>query len=219
VSGDYYDYLYFDSGELGLAVGDICGKGISAALLMANLQATLRGSAMNVGQNGNSSGKRVVAEIMQNMNHQMYAYTADNKFATLFYAVYNDETRALTYCNAGHNPPLYFEGDNVQKLGTGGTLIGIFNDSLYDQEILQLNAGGILVAYTDGIVESENESGQEFGENRIIQLVQRNRELDADSLRSLIVEQVLSWTSSEERADDMTLMVAKIHQNEIIYPV
>ena len=212
VSGDYFDYLSLDSGELGLAVGDICGKGISAALLMANLQATLRCNAMNIRKNGGSCEEKKVAEIMANMNRQMYEYTADNKFATLFYGVYNDRNRTLTYCNAGHNPPLYFEGDGVRRLGTGGTVIGIFADSRYDQEVVELNTDGILVAYTDGVVESVNEYGEEFGESRIIQMVQSNRGLDADGLKSLIVEQVLSWTSAEERGDDMTLIVARIHQ-------
>ncbi|MBN2242339.1 MAG: SpoIIE family protein phosphatase [Acidobacteria bacterium] len=213
VSGDYYDYLSLDSGELGLAVGDICGKGISAALLMANLQATLRSNSMNSRHSGDWTGERAVAEIMQSMNRQMYEFTADNKFATLFYAVYNDAARTLTYCNAGHNPPLYFEGEHVRRLGTGGTVIGIFPDSHYDQDTLKMNAGGILVAYTDGVVESENEYGEEFGENRIIQLVRGNRELGADGLRALIAEQVLSWTSAEERSDDMTLVVAKVRQS------
>ena len=145
------------------------------------------------------------------MNRQMCEYTGDNKFATLFYGIYNDATCTLTYCNAGHNPPLYFEGDHVRQLGTGGTVIGIFSDSRYDQDTVEMKTGGILVAYTDGIVESENENGEEFGENRIIQLVQRNSGMDAEDLRSMIVEQVLSWTSAEERGDDMTLMVAKIH--------
>ncbi|MBN2319338.1 MAG: PP2C family protein-serine/threonine phosphatase [Acidobacteria bacterium] len=214
VSGDYFDYLLLDSDVLGLAVGDICGKGISAALLMANLQATLRSNAMNIRQNGKLREDEAVAEIMQSTNRQMYEYTADNKFATLFYGVYNDATCMLTYCNAGHNRPLYFEGDRVLQLGTGGTVIGIFPDSRYDQATVKLNSGGILVAYTDGVTESVNEYGEEFGENRIIQLVQANRDLDADGLKSLIVEQVLSWTSAEERGDDMTLVVAKIHQTE-----
>ena len=117
----------------------------------------------------------------------------------------------MTYCNAGHNPPLYFEGDSVRKLGTGGTVIGIFADSLYDQDTVEMNEGGILVAYTDGVIESLNEYGEEFGENRIIQLVQSNRNMDAESLKAMIVEQVLSWTSTEERGDDMTLMVARIY--------
>ena len=212
VSGDYFDYLSLDSGELGLAVGDICGKGISAALLMAILQATLRSNVMNQCKNGGAGQGKSVAGIIQNMNRQMYEYTADNKFATLFYAVYNDANRTLTYCNAGHNPPLYFEGDTVRKLGTGGTVIGVFADSQYDQDILNFNGDGILVAYTDGVTESVNENGEEFGESRIIQLVQSHRNLDADSLRSMIVDQVLSWTAAEERGDDMTLIVAKIHQ-------
>lgn len=211
VSGDYFDYLPLDPDTLGLAVGDICGKGISAALLMANLQATLRSNAMNIRHNGKSQEEKDVAEIMQSMNRQIYEYTADNKFATLFYGVYSDATRMLTYCNAGHNPPLYFEGEHIRQLGTGGTVIGIFSDSQYEQDTLELKAGGILVAFTDGVVEGVNEYGEEFGEDRIIKLVQSNMDLNAEGLRSIIVEQVLSWTSAGERGDDMTLMVVKMH--------
>jgi serine phosphatase RsbU (regulator of sigma subunit) len=210
VSGDYFDYLSLDGNELGLAVGDICGKGISAALLMANLQATLRSNAMSYQQNGEIQCKRTVAEIVQRMNRQMYSYTASNKFATLFYGVYNDTDGTLTYCNAGHNPPLYIEGNTVLPLRTGGTVIGIFGDSTFEQETIQLNAGGILVAFTDGIVESVNEYGEEFGDNRIIQLVEQYGSLDAGTIKTRIVEAVLAWTFAEERADDMTLIVAKI---------
>ena len=108
VSGDYFDYISLEGNQLGLAVGDICGKGISAALLMANLQATLRSNAISYQQNGGNHNEITVAEILRRMNRQMYGYTADNKFATLFYGVYNDDDRTLTYSNAGHNPPLYF---------------------------------------------------------------------------------------------------------------
>ena len=210
VSGDYFDYLSLADNELGLAVGDICGKGISAALLMTNLQATLRSNAMSYQDNGDNQHKKTVAEIFKRMNRQMYGYTAANKFATLFYGVFNNTDRTLTYCNAGHNPPLYFEGDTVYQLQVGGTVIGIFSDSSYNQETIQLNPGGILLAYTDGIIESVNESGEEFGEKRLIRLVQQHCRLDAEAIRICIVEEVLSWTSVEERADDMTLIVAKI---------
>jgi sigma-B regulation protein RsbU (phosphoserine phosphatase) len=212
VSGDYFDYLLLEGNQLGLAVGDICGKGISAALLMANLQATLRSNAISYQHNGGDHYEITVAEVLCRMNRQMYGYTADNKFATLFYGVYNDDDRTLTYSNAGHNPPLYFEGDAVRRLHAGGTVIGIFADSGYDQETIQLNAGGILVAYTDGIVESVNGHGEEFGEDRLIRLVLQHSGLDAEKMKTRIVEEVLSWTSAEERGDDMTLIVAKIPQ-------
>lgn len=108
VSGDYYDFLPLGMNELGLALGDICGKGISAALLMTNLQATLRSNVMNLWGNGDLKGDRTVAELVERVNSQIYSYTAANKFATFFYALYNELHQTLTYCNAGHNPPLFF---------------------------------------------------------------------------------------------------------------
>ncbi len=209
VSGDYYDFLPLGKNSLGLALGDICGKGISAALLMSNLQATLRSNVMNLWPSERRNGQKTVAEIVERMNRQIYAYTAANKFASFFYALYDDSQHTLTYCNAGHNPPLYFNGGGVQRLRVGGTVIGIFEDSKYDQETIQLHADDLLVAYTDGIVESVNEYGEEFGEERLVQLVLENRHLSANDIKERVVREVLSWTFSEERDDDMTLIIAK----------
>jgi len=210
VSGDYYDFLPLGMNELGLALGDICGKGISAALLMTNLQATLRSNVMNYWGSSNLNGDRAVAELVERVNAQIYSYTSANKFATFFYALYNDTLQTLTYCNAGHNPPLYFNNGSVQRLMSGGTVVGIFADSKYVQETLRLKDNDLLVAYTDGIVESVNEYGEEFGEQRLIELVQESRHLTAASIKDAIVERVLSWSFAEERDDDMTLIIAKI---------
>jgi phosphoserine phosphatase RsbU/P len=211
VSGDYYDFLLLGNQALGIAVGDICGKGISAALLMANLQAALRSNVMNLSLHDRRNGEKAVAEVVSRINSQIYSYTSANKFASFFYALYDDANQTLTYCNAGHNPPLYFCGDEVQRLNTGGTVVGVFDDSKYDQETIQLSSGDLLVAYTDGIVECVNEYGEEFGENRLIQVVQENRALSAARIKEVIVEKVLSWTYAEEREDDMTLIVARLH--------
>jgi sigma-B regulation protein RsbU (phosphoserine phosphatase) len=210
VSGDYYDFLPLGANELGLAVGDICGKGISAALLMSNLQATLRSNVMNLWGHNGLNGEKNVAEIVQRLNGQIYSFTSANKFASFFYAVYDDALQTLTYCNAGHNPPLYFDGSGVRRLEAGGIVVGVFPDVQYDQETIQMKTGDVFLAYTDGIVESINEYGEEFGENRLIQLVQENRSLDANKIKEAVVDQVLSWTFAEEREDDMTLIVAKI---------
>jgi len=210
VSGDYYDYLPLDGDGLALAVGDICGKGISAALLMANLQATLRSNVLNLNEKGTGRYEKNVAEIVRRLNSQMYGYTADNKFATLFYSVYNDTDRILTYCNAGHNPPLYIEGDKISELRVGGTIVGIFSDSGYEQESIQLHENGILVAYTDGIIECTNENDEEFGESRIIDLVQQNSQMDAENIKERIMAAALEWSTAERRADDMTLVVSKV---------
>lgn len=215
VSGDYYDFLPFSLNYMGMALGDICGKGISAALLMANLQATLRANVMNLARLTDNSpkqaqGERTVSRVVQMLNEQIYNFTSANKFASFFYAVYDNKKQTLTYCNAGHNPPLYFNAGEVQRLYTGGTVVGIFPDAEYDQETIQLHSGDLFLAYTDGIVESVNEYGEEFGEDRLVEIVQKNRNLSADEMQKVIVDQVLAWAFEEERDDDMTLIVARI---------
>jgi phosphoserine phosphatase RsbU/P len=210
VSGDYYDFLPLGEHELGLALGDICGKGISAALLMANLQATLRSNVMNTRRHAGQNGGKDVAGVVEKVNSQIYSYTAANKFATFFYALYDDRLQTITYCNAGHNPPLYFNGNGIRRLTAGGTVVGIFADSKYDQETVHAKTGDVFVAYTDGIIECVNEYGEEFGENRLAQLIQENLYMDANALKEIVVSKVLSWTFAEERDDDMTLVIAKL---------
>ena len=210
VSGDYYDFLPLGMNELGLAMGDICGKGISAALLMANLQATLRSNVMNLWPESRNNGDRMVSAVVDRLNKQIYSFTTANKFATFFYAFCDGASQTMTYCNAGHNPPLFFAGNEVRRLTTGGTIVGVFADSEYDQETIQLNEGDLFVAYTDGIVESINEYGEEYGERRLIRLIQENRDLSAEGIKDCIVKNVLEWAFAEERDDDMTLIIAKI---------
>lgn len=181
---------------------------------MANLQATLRSNVMNLSRNpsaqdspGNSTD---VAAVVQLLNQQIYNYTSANKYASFFYALYDDAGPTLTYCNAGHNPPLYFNGDGVQRLTTGGTVVGIFPDAEFEQETLDLHSGDLLLAYTDGIVESVNEYGEEFGEGRLVGIVKENRNLAAEEMQKLVVQAVLNWSFEEERDDDMTILVARI---------
>ncbi len=210
VSGDYYDFLRLGRNELGLAMGDICGKGISAALLMANLQATLRSNVMNLWPRNRENGDRMVSEVVERLNAQIYSFTTANKYATFFYAFCDAAGQTMTYCNAGHNPPLYFAGDEVRRLTAGGTIVGVFADSKYEQETIHLGEGDLFVAYTDGIVESINEYGEEYGERRLIQLIRENRDLSAEGIKEVIVKNVLDWAFTEERDDDMTLIIAKI---------
>jgi sigma-B regulation protein RsbU (phosphoserine phosphatase) len=124
--------------------------------------------------------------------------------------VYDDRVAALTYCNAGHNPPLYFTDGGHRRLTTGGTVVGIFPDAEYEEERLALRAGDLLLAYTDGIVECVNEYGEEFGEERLVELVQRNYRGTAEDIQKAIVDRVLEWAYEEERDDDMTILVARI---------
>jgi len=211
VSGDYYDFLQFEDKGIGLALGDICGKGISAALLMANLQATLRSNVMargtqaSLGREGNGD----VSGIVKVLNQQIHSLTSANKFASFFYALYDEERSTLTYCNAGHNPPLYFHAGGYRRLTVGGTVVGVFPDAEFDQDTIALRSGDVLLAYTDGIVESVNEYGEEFGEQRLIEFVQGRRDLSAEQLQKAIVDEVLLWAFEEERDDDMTLIVAR----------
>jgi sigma-B regulation protein RsbU (phosphoserine phosphatase) len=148
--------------------------------------------------------------VVKVLNQQIYHFTSANKFASFFYALYDDRHATLTYCNAGHNPPLYVNGGGFRRLGTGGTVVGIFPDADFEQETIRLQSGDVLLAYTDGIVESVNEYGEEFGEQRLIDLVRHKRDLSADQLQKAIVDEVLSWAFEEERDDDMTLIVARL---------
>lgn len=156
----------------------------------------------------------MVSEVVEKLNTQIYSFTTANKFATFFYAFYDGVGHTLTYCNAGHNPPLYFGGNDVRRLNAGGTVVGVFADSKYDQETIPLSGGDLFVAYTDGIVESVNEYGEEYGEGRLIRLIQENRGLSAEGIKDIIVKSVLDWAFSEERDDDMTLIIAKILKQE-----
>jgi phosphoserine phosphatase RsbU/P len=216
VSGDYYDFLKLDAQRVGLALGDICGKGISAALLMANLQASLRSNAFFLEREavglpqGHNQGTGAVAILVKVLNEHICNHTSANKFASFFYAVYDEASLNLTYCNAGHNPPIYFSGGQYRRLTTGGTVVGIFPDADFEQETIHLRPSDVFLAYTDGIVESVNEYGEEFGEERLIDLIRANQELSADDLQRVIVENVLDWAFEEERDDDMTLIVARI---------
>ncbi len=215
VSGDYYDFLQLGLSRIGMALGDICGKGISAALLMANLQATLRSNVFNIVREPAATkddGSRVgtASSLVKVLNEHICNHTSANKFASFFYGIYDDSMLSFTYCNAGHNPPIYFSKGQHRRLTTGGTVIGIFPEAEFEQETIPLSPGDLFLAYTDGIVESVNEYGEEFGEERLVELVRSHHELSADDLQKTIVENVLDWAYEEERDDDMTLIIAKI---------
>jgi sigma-B regulation protein RsbU (phosphoserine phosphatase) len=210
ISGDYYDFLSLGKNALGIAVGDICGKGIYAALLMANLQATLRSNVMNSWDQYEQERDKAIAGIVERMNAQIFSYTNDNKFATFFYALYDDAKGTLAYCNAGHNPPLHFSGNEIRRLSVGGTVVGIFADSKYEQETIHLSPGDLFVAYTDGITECINEYGEEFGEERLVQLIRAHQSLPVENIKEAIINAALSWKYADEQDDDMTLIIAKM---------
>ncbi len=214
VSGDYYDFLAHSATVIDIIVSDISGKGISAALLMANLQSTIRSQASisrlkglaTVGDNGGED----VSKIVQLINRHIYENTSPEKYATLFYGRYDAESSSLAFCNAGHNPPLLFTDGSVTRLETGGTVVGLFDSSTYEQGRIALNSGSLLVFYTDGLTEAENPLGEEYGEKRLIELVSLNPSLSADKLRLLLSNHVEQWTAGGEQHDDITIVVAKV---------
>jgi sigma-B regulation protein RsbU (phosphoserine phosphatase) len=203
VSGDYYDYQEVASGKLAFAIGDVAGKGISAALLMATLQAALR--AQISGEVTEIDASQVVSKL----NRQIYAHTSPEKYATFFFAMFDQASRKLTYTNAGHLSPLLFRNGSVLPLDSNGTVVGAFPFSQYNKSSMTLTAGDLLVCYTDGITEPENAYGEMFGEERLIELVQKHAHDQDDEIIRIVLDAVRSWTGTPELQDDMTLLLAR----------
>jgi len=228
VSGDYYDFLALNSDKLMLAVGDISGKGISAALLMATIHSAVRAYSIEdrsvlrepatVGAAGGSrlmlaSGLRGTeaspAALLTLLNHQLYESTPAAKYATLFLGIYDGATRRLTYTNGGHLPPILISEDGSSRLlSCGGTVVGLFDNLSFPEATVQLRPGDVLVAYSDGVTEPENDYG-EFGEERLIQLVRENRHLPLERITEIVTASVLDWIGDNEQPDDVTLVLAR----------
>ena len=205
VGGDYYDFLDLGQERLGFVIGDISGKGIAAALLMANLQANLRSQcAIALDQ---------PQRLLCSVNQLFCENTPDGSFATLFFAEYNDTTGRLRYANCGHLPALLLRSDeSVERLDATATVLGIFKD--WDCEIgeCQLHPGDSLALYTDGITESYNSADEQFGEQRLIEALQRHRESSSQAALASIVDEVQRF-SPHEQHDDITLIIAKHRGN------
>ncbi len=201
VGGDYYDFLDLGQQRLGFVIGDISGKGIAAALLMANLQANLRSQcAIALDQ---------PQRLLRSVNQLFCENTPDGAFATLFFAEYDDQLGRLRYANCGHLSALLLRSDNtLERLGSTATVLGVFKE--WDCEIAerQLRPGDTLALYTDGITESYNSAQEEFGEQRLVEALRRNRELSPQALLASIVEEVRRFSPNEQH-DDITLIIAK----------
>ncbi len=211
VSGDYYDFLVLGANRVGLVLGDVSGKGISAALLMAAIQSALRAQFYNgVAPSGLSAAAPVTtAEVVARLNRQLFENTPAEKYATFFYAVYDGETRKLTYTNAGHLPPVIFRRGRIERLQTGGTVVGLFSPCSYEQAEIQLEPGDLLLAMTDGITEPENTYGEEFGEARVLDVARRALNSPPQIMVEEICRSLADWTGSPDLQDDVTLLVAK----------
>jgi sigma-B regulation protein RsbU (phosphoserine phosphatase) len=229
VSGDYYDFLPVGSDRLILAVGDVSGKGISAALLMATIHSAVRAYAIEgipIFRQAEAvvAGEMISAKyesVMQGaevspgtmlslLNHQLYHSTPLEKYATLFLGMYDSDARRLIYSNAGHLPPLLLgEDGSCCRLERGGTVVGLFNEIPYDEDTVQLRSGDIFLAYSDGVTEPENDFG-EFGEERLISLVQENRDLPLARITEIVTSAVDDWIGAAEQPDDVTLVLARL---------
>jgi sigma-B regulation protein RsbU (phosphoserine phosphatase) len=223
VSGDYYDYQRLSRNRLAFAIGDVAGKGISAALLMAGIQSAMRmelraSFEMSTGEMGTELGppsarvngfRLSTARLVSELNQQLHATTSPEKFATFCIALYDDETGMLTYTNAGHLPPILIHNGTATPLDVNGTVVGAFPSSKYDESKVQLQAGDLVVCYTDGITEPENEYGEMFGEERLIELVSKNADRDDHRLIEVVMDAVRQWTGSPELSDDMTVLLAR----------
>jgi phosphoserine phosphatase RsbU/P len=228
VSGDYYDFLTASSHKLILAVGDISGKGISAALLMATIHSAVRAYSLeNMPQLrepmavGALSGEgRVLAAwpegievspaaLLGLLNHQLYESTPPEKYATLFLGIYDGRSHRLTYSNGGHLPPILISRDGtVRRLEAGGTVVGLFDNVTYDEGSVEMHPAEMFVAYSDGVTEPENEFG-EFGEERLIELVSENRHLPLVQVSQAVTSAVDDWIGDMEQPDDITLVLAR----------
>jgi phosphoserine phosphatase RsbU/P len=230
VSGDYYDFLTLDSNRMILAVGDISGKGISAALLMATIHSAVRAysiegipllrepAAIAVGggtvvknERGShrNGGEVSPAALLGLLNHQLYESTPDAKYATLFLGIYSGSSRRLTYCNGGHLPPMLISEDGTSRLlDCGGTVVGLLDNIEFPEATVQLRRGDLFVAYSDGVTEPENDYG-EFGEERLAQIARENRHLPLDRITAAVTAAVDDWIGDNEQPDDITLVLAR----------
>ncbi len=212
VSGDYYDFVSVDDHRVALALGDISGKGISAALLMAHIQSALRSQLMRR-TNGNGSPEGAVitapAAVLSILNDHLYASSAPEKYATFFLALYSDEGGQLMYTNAGHLAPMLVRRGQVQRLPGEGFPVGLFPGVHYDQRAIKLEPGDLLVAFTDGVTETPNGGGEEFGDQHVIELLLKNAEKPLDRIAGEISNAVDVWAGNRERHDDTTLLLAR----------
>jgi sigma-B regulation protein RsbU (phosphoserine phosphatase) len=203
VGGDYYDFLALPGGHLGIAIGDVSGKGIAAALMMASLQASLRGEATRAPEN--------LAGLVGHVNHLLYEASSDNRYATFFYAQYDPETRQLIYVNAGHNPPMLFhrDGDKWQivRLEVGGTVVGLLETFPYEQSAVTIAPSDVLIAFTDGISEAMNVADEEWGEAQLVETVKQCGGLAPSQIIARVMQAADGFVAGAKQHDDMTLVV------------
>jgi serine phosphatase RsbU (regulator of sigma subunit)/predicted enzyme related to lactoylglutathione lyase len=203
VGGDYFDFLNLGPQRMGFIIGDVSGKGIAAALLMANLQASLRSQSAIACDHPEA--------LLSSVNRLFYDNTGESAYASLFYAEYNDSTRHLRYANCGHLSGLLVRKDgHLEELESTSMLLGMFDEWHCSMQEKELSPGDVFVLYTDGITEASNEHGEEFGAHSLIQSLRKHRELCCHELLTKILDEVRRFSRDEEQHDDITAIVAKV---------
>jgi sigma-B regulation protein RsbU (phosphoserine phosphatase) len=214
VSGDYYDFLVSAENlrrgpSVCIALGDISGKGISAALLMATLHSAIRAYQFAEEEEGDSASFASPGTVMARLNRHLYRSTQPEKYATLFLAHYDASTRWLTYSTAGQLPPLLLGLDgSVRRLDCGGTVVGLMDHMSYEQGSVPIHLGDILVAYSDGVTEPENDFG-DFGEDRLLEVVRRFQHEPLPVISREVMAALDDWIGAAEQPDDITLVLAR----------
>jgi phosphoserine phosphatase RsbU/P len=210
VGGDYYDFLDLGDQRIGIALADIAGKGVAAALIMAVVQASLRIVV--------SGGETSLPELAAKMNGFLHRSTGSNSYATFFYAQLDERSRQLRYVNAGHNPPYLLRAADesphaaeIRELSIGGTVLGLFPQMTYEEATVDLRSGDVLVAFTDGVTEALNLAEEEFGEERLKDLLRSVVHLPADDISASISTTLRDWIKDTTQFDDLTFVVMKVN--------
>ena len=203
LGGDCYDFVPLPENRLALAVGDASGKGLAAALMISNVQSSLRTAALFTGNDR--------AAVLGAVNRQVHASSLSERYATLFYGVFDGATRTLRYVNAGHNPPMVMRRDgSVVWLETGGAPVGMFPDWAYEEGAVQLNPGDLVLAYTDGVIEAVNPTGEEWGVEGLRRAAAESDAQYADEMVDAIFTSMDKY-SHGRLTDDATVVVLRVH--------
>ena len=212
IGGDYYDFVELRDGQIGIALADVSGKGVAAALIMSVVQASLR----IISSEGDVPPPRLVAR----MNQFVHRSTPDSKYATFFYAQLDQQRRQLRYVNAGHNAPYLLRAGRpsaadsappeIEELSAGGTVVGMFPDMEYEEATVELCPGDVLLAFTDGVPEAHNSEDEEFGEERLQLLLRRTAHLPANEISARLSDAMKDWIRDAEQYDDLTFIVMKV---------
>jgi sigma-B regulation protein RsbU (phosphoserine phosphatase) len=201
VSGDYYDVLRLDDHRLGVCIADVVGKGVSAALLMANVQAAVRAFA---------STSESPAGVCGKVNRLLHENIATGKFVTFLYGILDSETHTFQYCNAGHLYPIQISGGSTRTIEQGGAVLGVFPDWKFEDSMIELRVGDRLLLFTDGITEATDSAGQEFEETRIAAFGKVHATLSASELNRQLLAEVTRFCRAQFQDDATLLVIAAI---------